>query len=41
MKKYEEPIIEVIVLKTEDVITASTLEVETAGGDSGQWSEWF
>lgn len=41
MKKYEEPTLTVINLEIGDVITASTLEVETAGGDSGQWSEWF
>lgn len=45
MKKYEKPILEVIILKGgEDVITSSTNELqwqENEQPDTGKWSEWI
>ena len=42
MMKYEEPNIQILLLKNLDVITASTLTSEVYDKvDKGNWSEWF
>ena len=42
MMKYEEPNMQILLLKELDVITASTLtSQEYDKVDKGNWSEWF
>ena len=41
MKKYEEPMMEILIAEEEDIITTSGLtNGGTGGGDGGDFGEW-